>query len=263
MIYVIDLDGRLLQTQSSRLVSFPDLKLEPGDYLLRVWARDQSFNYSLPAAVLIRIAEAEHEPGVALPWGNTLPAKIFYPGLATSFLFFCGLAAVGGANWHARTQRREVFTLPLEEPRETVARRFNPYISGEPVRTTGMFFGRQEMLHKIINALHQNSIMIHGERRIGKTSLLFQLAEQLRPDDDAEWAFIPVYVDLEGTPQERFFYLLMEEIKGTLQGYLQVLPPLRFDSHVCRRLPGSRLHGGPTRPAGVGEPTGAPRAPCA
>jgi chromosomal replication initiation ATPase DnaA len=86
-------------------------------------------------------------------------------------------------------------------------------------------FGRDELLRRIFNALHQNSIMIHGERRMGKTTLLYQLGQALRQADDPEWSFIPVSVDLEGTPQERLFHLLMEAIWGMLQAYLTAAPP--------------------------------------
>ena len=93
-------------------------------------------------------------------------------------------------------------------------RRFNPYISGEPVRRVDMFFGRSDLVTRIVATLHNNSIMIHGERRIGKTTLLYQLGNVLRSiQDDAYW-FLPVYVDLEGTSESELFHLLMEEIVG-------------------------------------------------
>jgi hypothetical protein len=100
---------------------------------------------------------------------------------------------------------------------EALARGFNPYISGEPVRRDDMFFGRRQLLQRIIDSLHSNSIMIHGERRIGKTSLLLQLVTTLREVDDPEYWFVPVYIDMEGTPQEGFFSLLIEEILATVE----------------------------------------------
>jgi Cdc6-like AAA superfamily ATPase len=121
-----------------------------------------------------------------------------------------------------------------ERQQAAMARHFNPYISGEPVRQPAMFFGRDELLRRIFNALHQNSIMIHGERRMGKTTLLYQLADQLRQTDDPEWVFIPVYMDLEGTSQVRFFYALIETIWGALQAYILVNPP---DLHFVTARP--------------------------
>jgi hypothetical protein len=66
--------------------------------------------------------------------------------------------------------------------------------------------------------------MIHGERRIGKTTLLYQLGNRLREVNDPDFWFIPVFADLEGTAQETFFHFLMEEIVV-----------------VVRRLPGATV----------------------
>ena len=59
--------------------------------------------------------------------------------------------------------------------RRAVRKRFNPYIAGAPVRDEDMFFGRQKLLARILNVLHHNSLMITGERRIGKTTFLYHL----------------------------------------------------------------------------------------
>jgi CheY-like chemotaxis protein len=112
---------------------------------------------------------------------------------------------------------------------QAIKRRFNPYISGGPVREPNMFFGREELLKRIINTLHNNSIMIHGPRRIGKTSLLYQLADRLRAASDPDYAFIPALIDLEGTTQEEFFHTLMEEILEDCQPYLTERLPLVYN----------------------------------
>ena len=108
-------------------------------------------------------------------------------------------------------------------------RKFNPYISGGPIREPDMFFGREELLKRIINTLHNNSIMIHGPRRIGKTSLLYQLADRLRAASDPDYAFIPALIDLEGTLQEEFFHTLMEEVLEDCQPYLTERLPLVYN----------------------------------
>lgn len=201
--------------------------------------------YALPACPLVPCPLLPYGVGLSSPFmfgasravsapeGPTVPGAIPAPIIYLALLF-AGIAiggllfAVGNA-WrihvddHRRAQRRQA--------RERIAleRHFNPYVSGEPVRQPEMFFGRHELIHRIINGLHQNSVMIHGERRIGKTSLLYQLAAQLREADDPEWVFVPASADLEGTPQERFFHLLMDAIWGSLRGYLiRTSPVLRF-----------------------------------
>ncbi len=89
-------------------------------------------------------------------------------------------------------------------------------MSGEPVRRDDLFFGRNEQLKRILTILHRNSVMIHGERRIGKTSLLFHLANRLRESNDPDCVFIPVLVDLEGTPEPEFFHRVLEAVFETL-----------------------------------------------
>jgi CheY-like chemotaxis protein len=117
----------------------------------------------------------------------------------------------------------------IARSRRAIERKFNPYISGGPVREPDMFFGREELLKRIINTLHNNSIMIHGPRRIGKTSLLYQLAARLRATSDPDHVFIPALIDLEGTAQAEFFHTLMEEILEDCQPYLTKRLPLVYN----------------------------------
>lgn len=55
----------------------------------------------------------------------------------------------------------------------------SPYIAGLPIKTAEMFFGRQEdkewIAQNIGGAHQQNVLVLHGERRVGKTSILYQL----------------------------------------------------------------------------------------
>jgi HEAT repeat protein len=55
----------------------------------------------------------------------------------------------------------------------------SPYVMGPPVKTRKMFYGRQDVFDWIeenISGSHQQNILVlHGERRMGKTSILYQL----------------------------------------------------------------------------------------
>ena len=56
------------------------------------------------------------------------------------------------------------------------------------------FFGREDILHVVQDALssgHQSAIVLAGQRRIGKTSILLQMKRRLPAD-----RFCPVYFDL-------------------------------------------------------------------
>jgi GAF domain-containing protein/type II secretory pathway predicted ATPase ExeA len=88
----------------------------------------------------------------------------------------------------------------------------NPYIVGQPIRKPEMVFGRDPLFKRILSVLHQNSLLLHGERRIGKTTVLLQLELRLHADDDAEYRFRPVYIDLQGIEEASFFHHMMEEI---------------------------------------------------
>jgi len=91
-------------------------------------------------------------------------------------------------------------------------RRFNPYVAGAPVLNDDMFFGRRELVDRILQTIHNNSLLIYGERRIGKTSIQHQLKRRLLNLDDPRYQFHPVYVDLQGTPQEQFFWTIAEDV---------------------------------------------------
>ncbi len=72
----------------------------------------------------------------------------------------------------------------------------NPYIVGNPVRTPEMFFGRAEDFQFIRTKLEGQKqgcvILLCGERRAGKTSILYQILNgRLGPD------LLPVFVDMQ------------------------------------------------------------------
>ena len=72
----------------------------------------------------------------------------------------------------------------------------SPYIVGNPVVRDGMFFGRADQMGQIRRQLgggdHANVILLEGNRRTGKTSILRQLGKA-----DALPGWIPVYCSLQ------------------------------------------------------------------
>jgi hypothetical protein len=75
-----------------------------------------------------------------------------------------------------------------------------------------MCFGRGRLLKDILGVLHQNSLLLHGERRIGKTTVLRQIELLLLRAADSQFCFRPIYIDLEGIEEQAFFHELMEAI---------------------------------------------------
>ncbi len=108
---------------------------------------------------------------------------------------------------------------------QLVKRRFNPYIAGAPVLDRAMFFGREQLVERILQTIHNNSLLLHGERRIGKTSLQHHIRRRLLELDDSRYAFFPVYIDLQGTPQSQFFSTLAEDVFHELAGPLEGARP--------------------------------------
>jgi hypothetical protein len=112
--------------------------------------------------------------------------------------------------------------------RRAVRNRFNPYIAGAPVMDDDMFFGRDKLMARMMNVLHSNSLMITGERRIGKTTFLYHLKKALESDDAPEYRFFPVFTDLQGVLESDFFHAVMTDVVDTLGLSAQTLASLRF-----------------------------------
>lgn len=94
----------------------------------------------------------------------------------------------------------------------------NPYIAGAPVTEKRMFFGREDIFQWIENNIAgryaDHILVIHGQRRVGKTSVLKQLGNRL-PE-----RYIPVFFDLQGrthTTLDRFLWWLAREIVRVLK----------------------------------------------
>ncbi len=70
----------------------------------------------------------------------------------------------------------------------------NPYVAGDPVGGTSAFVGREEVLTSVLNILsgRDKAVVLHGQRRIGKTSVLLELQQRLKKQQ-----YYPVYYDLQ------------------------------------------------------------------
>ena len=210
---------------SGEFVNLPAFT-ELGTYAVEMVARDQAFNYSPPARLSVNVVTPPAT--VEVPLVGAVESELLF---AFVIIGLVALVSLGYMSMGIVQSRRRA--------REAVVRGFNPFVSGEPVRREDMFFGRMELLQRIIDTLHNNSIMIHGERRIGKTTLLYQLAARLREVDDSEYWFIPLYIDLEGTTESGFFHFLMEEILSgamTLPGAQESLP-IEFKDLLYQTVP--------------------------
>lgn len=105
----------------------------------------------------------------------------------------------------------------------------NPYIVGSPVQNSEMFFGREDVFHFIQNALigeyQDNVIILYGQRRTGKTSILYQLLNHKKLGDN----YIPVLISLEGLQELKsnahLFGEIAQKIFSVLENDLQTGKP--------------------------------------
>lgn len=93
----------------------------------------------------------------------------------------------------------------------------NPYIAGNPVTGEEMFFGREDIFRFIRNTLtgqHRDQVIVlYGQRRTGKTSILYQLHRHLDP------RYLCIFVDLHGLQMESegtFLWELASQIRRVL-----------------------------------------------
>jgi hypothetical protein len=96
--------------------------------------------------------------------------------------------------------------------RRLLRRRFNPYVAGPPVRDPEFFVGRGPLVGRVLATVPNNSLLLLGERRIGKTSMLHQLRVRLPELDHPRYCFIPVSIDLQGVAEEAFFATVAEAV---------------------------------------------------
>jgi tetratricopeptide (TPR) repeat protein len=95
----------------------------------------------------------------------------------------------------------------------------NPYVAGNPLKTEEMFFGREDVFEYIrqhlVGRYQDNIIVLHGQKRTGKTSVLYQILNRKLLGE----RYVPVYVDLQGMTQKGlggFLHDVASEISTTL-----------------------------------------------
>jgi tetratricopeptide (TPR) repeat protein len=111
------------------------------------------------------------------------------------------------------------------ERRKKLKRRFNPYIAGAPILKDEQYFGRDDLMERVLQTVHNNSILLYGERRIGKTSFQHRLKKRLRELNDPRFQFYPVYIDLQGIPETKFFATLAHDVFDELGPLLHGVEP--------------------------------------
>ncbi|MBI4631126.1 MAG: ATP-binding protein [Chloroflexi bacterium] len=93
-----------------------------------------------------------------------------------------------------------------------------PYVTGTPLKDSSVFVGRQDIFEFVKENLlgaHQNNVIIlHGQRRTGKTSVLYRLGEILGE------THIAVLIDMQGKPargEADFLFSIADDIVYALE----------------------------------------------
>ncbi|MCE5272685.1 ATP-binding protein, partial [bacterium] len=100
----------------------------------------------------------------------------------------------GGYYYYRRNAMRQFLDRFRRRPFELIQP--NPFIVGNPIRSKEMFFGREDDFRFVKNKVdierYGSLIVLFGERRAGKTSVMYQiLGGRLGPH------YLPVFVDMQ------------------------------------------------------------------
>ena len=102
----------------------------------------------------------------------------------------------------------------------------NPYIAGKALGDARGFFGREDvfrLVETVLSSPDQNSVVLFGQRRIGKTSILLNLDSRLPSPP-----FVPVYFDLMDRARKPLGDVLYE-LAATIAQEMNLPQPARAD----------------------------------
>ncbi len=118
----------------------------------------------------------------------------------------------------------------IEKKTDIFVKMKNPYTFGVPVRGEDIFFGRDKELRVIFDTLEnvpigqKQDLVIMGPRRIGKSSLLYQLVDLLTPNRD----FVPVYIDIQNINPRKTRILFIKILKEIKDKYIKQCSPVEL-----------------------------------
>ncbi|HVF90313.1 MAG TPA: two-component regulator propeller domain-containing protein [Blastocatellia bacterium] len=143
----------------------------------------------------------------------------------TLALTLLGLAAVAAVA--ARRVRGREYVLP-KELRSYMPIEPNPYIVGNPIRGENMFYGREDDFRYVrtkLEAVSQGVVIVFcGERRVGKSSILYQVLNGRLGE-----RFIPVFVDMQemviGSDSEFFARLARLIVEAIARADSRIVSP--------------------------------------
>jgi tetratricopeptide (TPR) repeat protein len=110
----------------------------------------------------------------------------------------------------------------------------NPYVAGNPVGDSPAFVGRADILREVLRVLRhpkENAIVLYGQRRIGKTSVLQELETKLPKQGN----YYPIFFDLQDKAQWPLARVLCELAQKISDKLKQATPNLGDDPETTFR----------------------------
>jgi hypothetical protein len=104
---------------------------------------------------------------------------------------------------------------------------YNPFTVGTPITDKRKFFGRKDILKRVVDGIQNNHVFIRGDYRSGKTSFLLQLKGNLEEAIDQKVIFIPVWIDLQSIKNHNHLFF---EIGKSLKSYVESKKKIALNS---------------------------------
>jgi len=178
-----------------------------GKYILQVKVKDTEGNESLP---------------------QVMSFSVFLPFYQQSAFWYV-LGGVAGALAVLLLGR---WLLLHRERQQALATHSNPYTAGGPIMEKSRFFGRSAILQELLASIHNTNFIIMGDNRMGKTSVLRRLQDELGPSN-ASHLYLLAYIDISDIDdEERLFETLLVETK---RQFGKRLPTLDFDAILAKK----------------------------
>jgi hypothetical protein len=118
----------------------------------------------------------------------------------------------------------KTFRLPLRlytsDDFQKIENVYAPIADGGPVQDKNMFFGRDEYINNIINSLITNnskSIIIYGQKRSGKSSVLYHLKDKLKDEEKAFCIDFSMGDIIDNLSLTTFYYKILSQIEEELE----------------------------------------------
>jgi len=122
----------------------------------------------------------------------------------------------------------------------------NPYVIGNSVGNSSAFVGRDDVLRDVLSVVRhddQNAIVLFGQRRIGKTSVLRELEARLSKEGDC----LPVFFDLQDHAKQSLGQVLqtlankISERLPNINSNLASPPEQNFQTWLAKISPEKKL----------------------